>query len=529
MRITHARRCGDGALYAAATAAVMSLAATPCYAYPYFPLPEAVSTVPIAQSPSGKRVVSDFQAALDILARENRTAIVAEGAPLHFDAAVMRGDAYRKAAPPERLRLVAAEADYDLARTRGGGVFVLTKRYTSPRDVAGVTLEECRESVRAIRKMMDPLLPPPPTRGDPLRPPVLAVVQGMTQDHMRAMDADESIPLARLAPAQRQAVRDLCALLYLDSMNTPAGLAERNLGWATSPGTRLNKRVVVNGQSALAVQPEGTPVAEAWALGGGASNAWREVPQPGQTLPAPAPTTLGREVERLNARRKSAGQPPLDLPPMYAEKPLIVANVEGVAADHAAEALAAAYGLRVRTTTFAPLPFRDRTITLLNVGEAIAAAMPAPFARMILGQRPTDANLGEVERSAPVYVQRALTMANRMRAAGQLLRLSVEARIDASGGEGVPVADLSAADRSAVATLLLMTFLEAAARRLSQQSLPNYVTRMDDLHVRVKPEPTPGEDGKPRLQLDLFYRDTDGTLVRTATLANVHAADPAVR
>ena len=36
----------------------------------------------------------------------------------------------------------------------------MTKRYNSPREVAGVMLEQCHESVRAVCKMMAPSTPP---------------------------------------------------------------------------------------------------------------------------------------------------------------------------------------------------------------------------------------------------------------------------------------------------------------------------------------------------------------------------------
>lgn len=86
-----------------------------------------------------------FQKAITALANANSITIVAEGAPVEFDEKKLQDGTYKTAPLARKIALLAEAADYSAKNS--GGVFLLMKRYSNPRDLPCVTLEECRLSL----------------------------------------------------------------------------------------------------------------------------------------------------------------------------------------------------------------------------------------------------------------------------------------------------------------------------------------------------------------------------------------------
>ena len=123
------------AIVLAIYASQLPLGAAPVFA------PAAVSQEPtVALS---KAQAGSFTDALDALAAQGHRAIVAEGAPLVPHLAKNDVPDLTAGVPlSQAVAKIAAAYDYDVQKSEG--VFVLTKRYTDPKDLPGVTLEECK-------------------------------------------------------------------------------------------------------------------------------------------------------------------------------------------------------------------------------------------------------------------------------------------------------------------------------------------------------------------------------------------------
>lgn len=125
------------------------------------PTPLASTSVTVQKEPlvhlskSQSRV---FGEALDALAAQGHVAIVAEGAPLRpLLAEEDTTDLTTPVPLSQAVEKFANDFDYDVQKS--SRVFVLTKRYTDPKEMPCVTLEECQEAFEDIQALLDKFNP----------------------------------------------------------------------------------------------------------------------------------------------------------------------------------------------------------------------------------------------------------------------------------------------------------------------------------------------------------------------------------
>lgn len=309
---------------------------------------------------------------------------------------------------------------------------------------------------------------------------------------------------------------------YLEELNSHASIAARQI--KELPEAFL-KKGEENGRVPLIWEGLNT-VPKRHAVGANSARA-ASLPEPGRKLPEAPPSRLGQEIARLNQRVEKGGLP-FAVEPALVDKPLTVAGMERADAGRAASALAAVYGLRVRTQKDARVISRrafTSPITLFNVREAIAATLPAPVLRILTGTV-QDKALSETEKMFTGSTRQTIQVRLFVDEAVRQLRLSQERTIDQAGDKGAPVAALNASDQGALAFAEMGNFLETVARRLNSEP-PRTITQFEALHVAVKRHAN--EKGEPRLQLALsLYAPNQQSLRPIYIIGNVReAAAPA--
>jgi len=120
------------------------------------PVPSAAQQKPLVHLSLAQS--ASFSEALDALAAQGHVAIVAEGAPLV--SRLSKKDTQDLTAPlplSPAVTKIAASFDYDVQEQ--DNVFVLTKRYTDPKEMPCVTLEECDQAFKDMLTLLEPFNP----------------------------------------------------------------------------------------------------------------------------------------------------------------------------------------------------------------------------------------------------------------------------------------------------------------------------------------------------------------------------------
>jgi hypothetical protein len=155
--------------------------------------------------------LDSFDSALQTLATQGRVAIVAEGTPYALrlseeeTAALFTSLAAPEGVPVSKaVETVAAAFDYDSVHL-DEDVFALRKRYSDPRDLPFVTLDEAIHSLRSIFSSTNALNPHLPTESMPdYAPRLFAKAVGAEQsEYLR-----NGMPVAQLRPDERQILWD---------------------------------------------------------------------------------------------------------------------------------------------------------------------------------------------------------------------------------------------------------------------------------------------------------------------------------
>ena len=318
---------------------------------------------------------SVFQDALRAISTQAHITIIAEDAPLH-------PRAFGKAiAPPntdavEVLGKVADAYDYDVSQV--GPVFVLKKRYTDPRDLPAITLEECTQALNDVAQALDAMNP---DQGHDLAAFRLQrmqeLVASLSPEQLQAMQAktaDTGLPLASLNDQQQACFRQFVGNLYLGLTDDQAHSALGYLRQTPKITLRVQK---IHRDLHNTTQTVAGPETETWtqetALGYDAQDF---LPQPsfhplGDIPPAPDDptplliearpepgsgaegyTTLEKAVSALGAGDKSktdskTGGRKFAVDPALRSKPISVYGAGQVKSEQMLTALANVYGLRV--------------------------------------------------------------------------------------------------------------------------------------------------------------------------------------
>ena len=184
-----------------------------------------------------------FKDALRTLSEQASVAFVAEGWPLHPTLTEGQARPWANATVPLSKAVQRLAEAYDYTAQRQGKVFLLTKRYTDPADLPGVTLAECRASVEDLREVTRPFNPQvPPEKYGVTDPLVGDLVASLTPQQIRTMG--ETAPGKRLAvstltPQQQAQVWRFLLYFYVQLPLEPVESVWPDLKEAVRPGAKL--------------------------------------------------------------------------------------------------------------------------------------------------------------------------------------------------------------------------------------------------------------------------------------------------
>lgn len=159
----------------------------------------------------------DFGSVMTTLSEQSRQTIVIEGAPMVREltpnviaALPKEGNAQ------EVIRRVAWAFDYDVLPSpnvgKSGGVVLLRKRYTDPRDLPPVTFEECYKAIKDVQKILALFAPQPPITNNVH---FVNETAASFSDEQKERLSKGGIRVSELSASQRKAVERMAAHLYI--------------------------------------------------------------------------------------------------------------------------------------------------------------------------------------------------------------------------------------------------------------------------------------------------------------------------
>jgi len=467
-----------------------------------------------------RRKSATFREALQAIAAQAPVTIVAEGRPLpRATGKEALGDASAATMDLEdAVRLVATDFDYAVARR--GDIFLLTKRYSDPRDLPGVTAEEWRLAIRDLDSLLADLSPQFEALGLRHKPdPVIAgLMTTLTAGQLKQM-ARGGLKLADLTPDQVEAVRGFVLYNYLQIPLEEIDTVVRQTEWFFRPDSAFTFQSVRDGADAFGLEwmekrqgspePQFIPLSEGVGLTGTLSHA-ATLRQLGR-LPASPPlrrfiaSTSGTgaasaagtiegtvaDVAESLRRRLPAGRR-IDIDAPLCPKPITVIGAEHTSLNLLLDGIARVYGLRlIDDPRNARLWLTRRHVRRPDdLGEltmALRSALPDPLVHR--------AHLDDGDShngAASVF-----GIGADGTSAVQMLSASAEAAIKKSGGERASLAALDDTGQMALATCLFTRCLPRI-QNLLLAAPPDYLSHFDALSL------TGGvyaRDGKPKFKV----------------------------
>jgi len=449
-----------------------------------------------------------FSGALDALAAQGHVAIVAEGAPLV--SRLSKKDTPDLTAPlPLALAVtkIAASFDYDVQEQ--DGVFVLTKRYTDPKEMPCVTLEECDQAFKDILTLLEPFNPnfDEANANHSQRNTVITFFNSLTPGQLQEARA-KTLRYGELGPEQQKAVESI--FLF---------------GYAQFPADKLRETVDIldyapksvltgkdQGNSALFIElpvPANKSLRYFQPLEGGIlppdQSAPLLLPKQAETggPPVPAPMTL----EAVVALLPHTG-PPAVVDACLKDKPVSAAGLSNVSAMDVLRALKVLYNLRIGASDaggnklMRQLP--PPTDSLRDLGPNVWSLLPVSFLRAMHSEEAPPAQVPSAGVSKTETPAEAL---QRAREANQHFQRQMQSRrlLPAlwgesvhqvlvgvqpqlrSGGLGIriPVKTLDRATRSALAAALTVSTLEVLQSGFTGQIKQNVLDCLDDMNNTI--------------------------------------------
>lgn len=491
-----------------------------------------------------------FQDALQTLAQQGHVTVVAEGAPLHPTLPAKDiPDLSQDAPPPDgALQRLADAYDYDVQFHHG--VYRLTKRYSDPNDMPGVTLEECtlamQDVVNALKVFALDTQPNP--RRIALDPIVESFAATLTPEQMQSLQDEKiGLPVTSLTPEQQTLVTKVGAYFYIQAVLDEAQRLLFRLRQA--PKAAIGKDIIP--MMGISQPLFGYDTKDLWGRsyfatfnlvatnadgpltpGSNPPNPLAPAKIAGTRLPESAtkgPMTLGREAAALSTR----GAPVLVDPALRA-KPVSVAGESYSKPSQVVEAMGDVYGLRVEIkedgTRRLARPLRSIPLSLAGVGGAVWNSLPLPLQRAIhkderetLVQEQAEAGTSASGKqvnldSGPERMQQHLQKLRPYQdlpdvlhaAAVAKLRLDVDPALRKGGPKTrVPVSALTEADRAAFGVALISPFL-GSVRGKYDGPMPEYITRFDE--VRLFGGPYINQDTRSRWKFALNARIPDASV-----------------
>jgi len=464
-----------------------------------------------------KEQSSHFQDALTSLAAQAHIAIAAEGAPLHprlIGAAIPNLTIPRPVG--QALTILGAAYDYDVQRCEGG-VFVLTKRYTDPRDLPCVTLPECQASLQDVSQILDKFSPhfqesvyfaAPNTQRDTvisffnsLSPAQLVAAQASTLRYGDLLPDQQTLiwnfmmyqfiqtPLSRAQDQLNDLTQALHIMLTARNEYKQAGVYREIL----EPDGKTKFLMPLPGQ------PSGFP----------SDAAGNQITQPPEWL-AVAPIPLAGAAKPLTLAEAVASLPPIHKQQAVVDKPIqakpvTVAGLTNADPMKVLEAFKTLYGLRIGASDkSAPMLMRQAP-TMPDKISAIAAdiwqTLPASYTRAIdADARPKAAqtpaspweqhpNLFTLQMEEKARLNAAIE--ENQHEAIRRLRIAMQPQIRLRGPDArVPVSSLSESDRSALAVAMMgQTTLDLrnAFSGVQKEQFLSYLDNLNNMIVSTVP------------------------------------------
>lgn len=431
---------------------------------------------------------ANFQSALASLSAQAHVTIVSEGMPLkpHLEAKVT-SSLTKPMETGVAITALATAYDYDAQQT--SGVFVLTKKYSDPRDLPCVTLAECREAAKNIVSVLDVFSPhfaesvyANGPRGE--KDAIVNFFAGLSSSQLKAAEA-RTLQYGTLSPDQQSIVKNLFLFMFIQQPGDGVADASNSLAAADKgtitlraergdpglflalPGTfsanltyvtLLNKIPLINQQGAPIALP--TPV-----------------PNSQENLP---PVTLGAIVAKLDP---ISGRKPVAAPSISG-KPAMAFGVKYTTPKNVMLALAALYGLHNGVSTSGGLQLEPLPVTLpLDISQlntALWTAVPVSYDRILHLQTSSDGPTNGT--TLPSEIQEE---------AGRLLLAAIQPQIKKSGQlVRVPVPSLNESAKDALAVLLMPNLISELQYRFTghpNESIINCLGNMNQTIIYTDP------------------------------------------
>lgn len=552
---------------------------------------------PVVQLNSAQAVV--FSNALDVLARAGRVAFVAEGTPLTLR---LSDNQLKALALPEKgaplailVEHVAAAYDYDVERR--GSVFLLRKRYSDPRDLPSVTVEEGVEAARDVSRLLDRFNPKVIQAVPPGQPNGLygELMLSLTDEQLQHMGLDNNsfssriplaaaLPIAALSPRQRELAWRFALYFHVQVLADDVENARDELRRFQVPSTVFCWNVVSSdpfwraglrafGYEFVSEREENKP--RFWPLGGsdvgmglraggsrlGEWRSFRAVARVSRPGGEPFPDTTAPDLAAPSSAGEAPSVPPAQAAPntlsAVAEafmtagtgapaaaeavvdealqaKAITVTGTQYVPAEDLLRAMAAVYGLRVRTQEDGALRLSRHTARpaarLSDLPATLERALPEPLVRALRGPaRESETVRFENIKALPGESAEALNerwneamrqdsktwneareRPSRMRAeAIRRLRTTVEPKLRAAPNGRVPVLALDETERQALAVATLAECVRALDTFL-MKPVPDYLVHFDAAFLVGG---LSERDGKTWFSLALAVSNPDGKTV----------------
>ncbi len=440
-----------------------------------------------------------FSEALDALAAQGHVAIVAEGAPLV--PRLSKKDTQDLTAPlPLSLAVtkIAASFDYDVQEQ--DNVFVLTKRYTDPKEMPCVTLEECDQAFKDILTLLDPFNPNFDEASDDHSQlnTVITFFHSLSPKQLQEART-KTLRYGELGPEQQKAVESLFLYGFVQFPTYKLRETVDILDYA--PGSVLTGKD--KGHNALFIEarvPADKSLRYYQPLGGGVTSSNEAqptliLPKQAETgsPPVPAPMTL----ETLVGLLPHTGPPAVVDTPLK-DKPVSVAGLKNVSAMDVLLALKVLYNLRIGASDAGGNKLMRQivppTASLRDLGPNVWSLLPVSFIRAVhsedapTGQAPP---LGENKTENPAEANRRFQQQMRSRrllpalwgeSVHQVL-VGVQPQLRSGGlSVRIPVKALDGTTRSALAMALSVSALEILQSGFTGQINRNVVDCLDDMN-----------------------------------------------
>lgn len=359
-----------------------------------------------------------FDEALKALAKQANVAFVVEGEPLKsslskHEAENMMLDNVRLS---EAVRTIAMAYDYDAKRT--DKTYVLEKRYTDVNDLPSVTLEECKDSVQDMVRILS-VWNPGLAKTCWFDPDVKTFIASLTQEQLQAMSQKRvGLPVSTMSSDQQKQVWRLALHFYVQrpqekdispvlaqikcAMDEHTMFVKRQLrglnlfgyeGTLITAGKPYHYFRPLSHPSTVISRADGTvgfityrgskePLTDP-------TDPVGAVPEPGKVAtqtkyePSIESTSLGVVVASLSTRQESTVHLAVD--ETLAAKRVVVIGAETVSPVSVFRALADVYGLRIykeidgtlRLTRHQTRPPKD----IKSLPDVLRMAFPEPFLR----------------------------------------------------------------------------------------------------------------------------------------------------